>query len=194
MDSLAAIILSGGFSSRMGMDKGLVLFRGKPMIEWSLEIAASVTENIMIISNQSDYKKFGYPIHHDILRGKGPLGGIHTGLTYSNSMHNLVLACDLPMLNSVFINYLVSETSEQDKIVVPRQGDSMEPLCAIYHKDCLSRIEEAAGSEDLSLHGLIGSLNTKFLDLDKNAPYYSPYLFSNINNMEELKELEKIKQ
>ncbi|MBL4754850.1 MAG: molybdenum cofactor guanylyltransferase [Flavobacteriales bacterium] len=194
MVSLAAIILAGGFSSRMGMDKGLVPFRGKPMIQWSIEVASSVTDHIMIIANQVGYEQFGHPVHHDLLIEKGPLGGIHAGLTYSNAVNNLVLACDLPMLNSAFIQHLVSEISVQHNIVVPRVGNRLEPLCAVYHQDCLSKIENVAQSEDLSLQGFLANSNTKFIDLDQNSPNYSPYLFSNINSKEELELLENIKQ
>ena len=192
MDTLAVIILSGGFSSRMGMDKGLIPFRGRPMIQRILDIASELTGEILIIANKKGYEQFGHPVHQDILKGKGPLGGIHTGLTHSNANHNLVLACDMPMMTLEFVKYLMDEVSEEDQIVVPRHRGKMEPLCAMYSKVCLSSIENAAKSSDLSLHNFINTNKVKFIDLYRNSPYYSPYLFSNANTMEELKELESV--
>ena len=192
MIMVSAIVLAGGFSSRMGMDKGLIQFRGKPMIQRSLEIVSEVADDIIIIANKEGYEQFGYPVQRDILKEKGPIGGIHSGLTHSNTAHNLVLACDLPMLNADFLQYLLDQCSEEDLIVVPRHGDQLEPLCAIYHRDCLLLIEKAATSSDLSLHGFIQCNTVKFIDIDENMPYYSPYLFRNVNTIEDLHALERI--
>ena len=192
MKSLTAIILSGGFSTRMGIDKGLVHFRGKPLIEYTLEIATSVTKQILIVANNKAYEKFGVPVYQDILKEKGPLGGIHTGLTHSNTAYNLVLACDMPLMTTAFVKYLIKEITEDHLIIVPMQDDKIEPLCAIYRQEALPRFEIAAGSSDLSLHALIKRTPTKFFDIDKSLPYYSPFLFSNANSKEELEALESI--
>ena len=192
MESLAAIILSGGFSRRMGTDKGLVSFKGKPMIEASLALANTITDNIMIIANNGDYRQFGYQVYGDILVDKGPMGGIHAGLTHSNATFNMVLACDMPLMTTAFLKYIVGEIEEGDKIIAPRHGQQIEPLCAVYHKDCLSLIESTLESSDLSLHGFIANNQTKFIDIDERKTYYSPYLFSNTNTLEDLRKLEKL--
>ena len=188
MESLAAIILSGGFSSRMGTDKGLVLFKGKPLIERTLTLARNFTETILIIANTDGYEQFGYPVYKDIMKEKGPLGGIHAGLTHSNSNRNLVLACDMPLLNHELITHVL-ETDSGELVAVPRHDGQIEPLCAVYRKACLDQIEMRIHSSDLSLHGMIKSTSVKYLDMDENLPFYSPYLFSNVNTVEELANL-----
>lgn len=190
MDSPGVIVLSGGFSKRMGQEKGLVHFKGKPMIEHTLEKAAEISNDIIIIANVSGYEDFGYPVYTDILKEKGPIGGIHAGLTYSKASYNLVLACDMPLMTTSFLKHLISGTSEEYQIMVPRHDNCLEPLCAVYGKDCLNGIENAANSSDLSLHHFIEGSVTKIIDVNSSLPYYSPYLFSNANNAEELKALE----
>jgi len=174
----------------MGADKGLIPFKGKPMIERTIDIAQTVTENILIIANNEGYEQLGYPVYGDVMKEKGPIGGIHAGLTHSSQTYNLVLACDMPLLKPAFIEHMVEQINPEDKIVVPRHGEQIEPLCAIYHRECITRLESAAKSADLSMHGFIGSMTAKYVDIDELMPYYSPYLFSNANTMEELKELE----
>jgi len=189
MESLAIIVLSGGFSSRMGMEKGLVPFKGKPLIEHVLTTASGITDNIMIIANNEGYEQFGYPVFGDLLKEKGPIGGIHAGLTHSNAIQNLVLPCDMPLMTLAFLKYLLDQTGEIDQIVVPRYNGKIEPLCAVYNCSCLPVLKRAAESSDLSLHGLIRKAGAKFIDLDRDSPHYSPYLFSNVNSMKELKTL-----
>lgn len=188
---LSTIVLSGGFSSRMGIDKGLVQFREQPMITRSLKVASEVSDEILIIANKQGYEQFGYPVYGDIYKNKGPLGGIHSGLTHSGTDHNLVLACDLPMLTVNFLEYLIDRCSDDDLIVVPRHEGQLEPLCAIYHRDCLPLIENALSSGDLSLQGFLECNRTIFIDIDDNLPSYSPSLFQNVNTMDDLNEVEQ---
>ncbi len=79
------IILAGGKSSRMGEDKGLVLLNGKPMIQYVIEALKGVVSDIIIISNNASYNKFGIPVYPDIIKDKGPVGGIFTGLHHSKT-------------------------------------------------------------------------------------------------------------
>ena len=162
------------------------------MIVRSIEIAGFVSNDISIISNTNGYESFGYPVFTDILKEKGPIGGIHAALTHSNSSHTFIIACDLPLLNSAFLSHMINTCEESDLMVVPKYGDQIEPLCAIYHKDCLAKIEKVVQSSDLSLHSFIDQNRVKFVDVDEQSPYYSPYLFSNANSLEELKKLETI--
>jgi len=177
----------------MGIDKGLVQFRKQPMITRSLKTASKVCNEVLIIANKQGYEKFGYPVYTDIHMNKGPLGGIHSGLSHSCTDHNLVLACDLPMLTVDFLEYLIDHCSDNDLMVVPRHAGQLEPLCAIYHRDCLPLIENALASGDLSIHGFLKYNRTKFIDIDNNLPCYSPYLFQNVNTVDDLKEAEQKK-
>jgi len=76
----------------------------------------------------------------DIYPGRGALGGIYTGLAASSSQYNLVVACDMPFLNQALLRYMMGISAGFD-LVVPRLGDMVEPLHAVYSKSCLVPIE-----------------------------------------------------
>ena len=194
MDKIGVIILAGGLSKRMGADKGLLHFRGKPLVEHILQITSPISNSTLIIANNEAYKQFGVPVYKDIIKEKGPIGGIHTGLSCSNAKMNLVLACDMPMLNSDFLRGLIDMITDESQLIVPKHDDKIEPLCAIYHQSLLPALEKAAKSSDLSLHGFISSQDVKFHEIDKKSSYYSPYLFSNANNLAELQTLETVEE
>ena len=65
---LSAIILAGGKSSRMGTDKGLVLFNGKPMVEYLIEIFRSLNIPTIIVANNSEYNQFDVPVFEDLIK------------------------------------------------------------------------------------------------------------------------------
>ena len=86
--SLTAIILSGGKSTRMGQDKGLMEIKGKPMIQYVIDNITPVCSQIIISANQDEYKKFGYPVINDNIMDTGPAGGIGSSLPLSSNDKN----------------------------------------------------------------------------------------------------------
>jgi molybdopterin-guanine dinucleotide biosynthesis protein A len=106
----SAFILAGGKSVRMGTDKGLVDFKGKPMIKHLIEIVQPLFSDVIIISNNEAYQKFGLPVLKDRIKDLGPIGGLLTGLKYTNTDWNFFIACDLPFVQTKVINLLNDET------------------------------------------------------------------------------------
>ena len=81
--NLSLIILAGGNSSRMGTDKGLLSFRGKPMVQHVLDNLCSDFQDTIIVCNNNNYKQFEKTIITDNHNSLGPLGGIEAGLSKS---------------------------------------------------------------------------------------------------------------
>lgn len=67
-----AHILAGGKSSRMGADKGLLLFKGKPLIERVIEQLYPLFKTICIVSNNREYERFGLQVIEDLIKDIGP--------------------------------------------------------------------------------------------------------------------------
>ena len=109
----AAIILAGGNSSRMGSDKGLVLLNGKPMIQYCIDTLESLNLPIIIVSNNKEYEKFGFPVYADVIPEKGPLGGIYTGLYYSKKDKNIVISCDTPFVSPRLLRLMIDKSSNE---------------------------------------------------------------------------------
>src|SRR5215475_712673 len=89
--SLAAFILAGGMSTRMGTDKAFVTLNGRTLLARALEVARTATPDVYIVGDPSKFSPFA-PVVEDLFRNSGPLGGIHAALRTSHAELNLVLA------------------------------------------------------------------------------------------------------
>ena len=128
---LTGIILAGGKSSRMGEDKGLMSFKGKAMIQHIIDAVKPLVSTIVIIANNKDYEQFGYPVYEDIIKGKGPLAGIYTGLTHSKAEKNMVLSCDVPFVNGEILKLLIEACKDVD-VAIPEKNNRTHQLIGVY--------------------------------------------------------------
>src|SRR2546423_14435993 len=132
VDDVTAFVLAGGKSTRMGRDKAFLEFKGRILLARALELAAGVADDVRIVGGPRKFAAFGRVIE-DIYRERGPLGGIHAALKSSSTRLNLMLAVDLPFVQPEFLKYLISVARETKAMVaVPRAGDGLQPLCAVY--------------------------------------------------------------
>lgn len=185
---LTAIILAGGQSSRMGQDKGLMSLQGKALTGHILEQVRTVTGNILIITSNPLYKVFGYPCYRDLFPGKGPLGGIYTGLMYSNTQKNLVLACDTPFISRATLQSLLARCGSEDAIIT-EHGGKPEPLCAIYDKNCIPLLKKHLQEGKLKILDALNVLKVSVANFDKSG-WLGTNEFANINTREELEKYE----
>ena len=190
MMSLTGIILAGGNSSRMGADKGLVQLKGRHMIEHVADVAGTVCDEIIIIAGNSEYRQLGYTVYSDIIKNSGPLGGIYTGLTHSNSENNLVVSCDIPFITRNMLKFII-KNSRDSEITIPIYHGKSEPLCGLYHKNCILIIREFLLKKEFKLLEALKNFNTKKVDI-ASCKKFSEKLFRNINTPEDLMEAEKI--
>jgi len=122
----------------------------------------------------------------DLYPGKGSLGGIHAGLTYSTCSHSLAVACDMPFLNLDLLRYMI-ELSPDFDVVIPRVGDKKEPLHAIYSKDCLWPIETLLEQGDLRITGFFDAMRVRYVDEDEIDRFDPKHLsFLNVNTQDDL--------
>ncbi|MDZ7659376.1 molybdenum cofactor guanylyltransferase [Fodinibius sp.] len=183
---ITVIILAGGQSRRMGSDKGLVRLNDKPMVQHVIEKAQSISNQIMIITNQSGYQKFGVPTYSDLIQDKGPLGGIYTGLHYSQTENNLVLSCDIPLVPVSFLKSLVNYQAE-NQAYVPVYKDQEQPLCAVYKKEIAEQMKSSIEVENLSMRKFLTKINTAFIEISDYDTGNKNW-FANLNTPEEVEE------
>ena len=95
---VTSIILAGGKNLRLGRSKALEMVNGKNLIERVFERLSPLSAQILVVTS---WEQFDLPVGvdvevlSDIYPDKGPLGGIYTGLMASQSLHNIVVACDM---------------------------------------------------------------------------------------------------
>ena len=179
----------------MGRDKAFVKLAGKPLIEHVIERSADVgqAETLLVTNKPKDFAHLSLPMHHDILPGKGSLGGIYTALVQAQNPDVLVLACDMPFVNTDLLRYMLDQIRADIDIVVPRVDGYPQGLHAIYKKTCIQRIAEQLAADRLKIIRFYDRMRVRYLDESDHAAFDPPGLsFANINTPEELERAESL--
>lgn len=183
-NNITAIILAGGKSTRMKTDKGLVLFKSKPLIQHVIDAISPLTPSIIIITSNPAYEKFGYPCFADEIHHKGPLAGIFTGLTHSSTQKNILLGCDMPFLTTTLLEALISDCGNEDVLLTEHQGKA-EPLCSIYDLHCIPHLRKCLEENHLKITDALQGLHTRVISFDE-AGWFRGNEFANMNTPDSL--------
>jgi molybdenum cofactor guanylyltransferase len=184
---LAAFILAGGQSARMGADKAFVTLDGRTLLARALELARAVTSDVRIVGEAAKFRAFA-PVVEDMFYGCGPLGGIHAALRASSAPLNLMLAIDVPFVSPALLNFLVAEARRSEAIVtVPRVAGGFQPLCAGYRREFADLAERALRSGRYKIDALFDPQRTQVIgEDDLLARGFPAGMFRNLNTPEEL--------
>jgi molybdopterin-guanine dinucleotide biosynthesis protein A len=187
---MTGIILTGGKNTRMGTNKAFLDINGERLIDRTVRIFKDLFGEIILSTNSPlDYLDHDCVIVTDIIKDRGALGGIYTGLFFASHEHAFVSACDMPFLNKSFIEYMIEHRGDND-IVVPKSSDGLQPLHAIYSRRCLPAIKRIIDRDQLKITGFYKGLKT--LEIPEDViKSYDPEgkMFINVNTR---KDLEKI--
>ena len=186
-----AIVMAGGGSHRMGIDKSTLQIRGRPIIEVLCKQLANRFEQILISANDLHRLAFlGYDVVVDKVPGQGPLMGIASALQASANELNLVVACDIPHVEWGFVRRMLAEAgSSQADIVVPVTGeDKYEPLLAVYRKNALGAMNKVLSSGGRKIAEVFTLCRVKYVELD------DPGWLVNLNTKAEYEEFRKKQQ
>ena len=149
---VAAFVLAGGASSRMGRDKALMELLGVPLVVRTARLIEPLVAAVTIVGRPERYRSFGLRMIADREIGEkgsdvhtlGPLVGIASALASTLVPWNLMLASDLPYLTCDWLNWLLGRAVElQSQIVMPRTRRGLEPLAAVYRRECAPSIARA---------------------------------------------------
>lgn len=187
---MTGVILSGGKNTRMGENKAFLRIGGERLIDRTVRLFRQVFREVIIVTtNPLDYLDQEAVIVTDILPGKGALGGLYTGLFYSTDEYAFLAACDMPFLNTAFMEYMLRQTTGYD-IVVPAPPDGLQPLHAIYARRCLPAIRARLDQNRLQIKGFYPGrplLKISPEVLDSFDP--DRRMFLNVNTPEDLEKL-----
>ncbi|MGB1893554.1 MAG: molybdenum cofactor guanylyltransferase [Candidatus Latescibacterota bacterium] len=180
-------ILAGGRSRRMGCDKALLSVDGIPLLQRVINAAHTLTDNCIIISNSpSTHASFLWPLFPDRFPNAGPLGGLATALHHTTTSHLLLLACDMPNLTPALLQCLIDRIHPSHGVIVPEDGDRLQPLCAIYSRSILPLAESAIGQGRLSMQTFVRSIDARIVQKEEWAPTSEENdPFANLNTPEE---------
>ena len=196
-----SIVLAGGRSSRLGREKHLEKLAGKSLIELVISHLSSLSAEILLVISQKQARIASQSYTHpeaktvvDLYPRKGSLGGIFTGLVYSKTLQNLVVACDMPFLNPALLHYMISLSPGFD-VVIPRIGDKIEPLHAIYSRNCVKPVEEQLKRDNLRIAGFFDSVKVRYIEKEEIERFDPEHLsFFNVNTAADLEKARRLAQ
>ena len=141
-NDVTGIILSCGKGSRMGGNKSLLKIGEMTIIERVRDLMQSLFKEVILITNDSaDYKFLNIPLFEDLFKHKGPLAGIHSGLTHSSTEQNFIISCDLPFITKEMIKYIVDYKTKK-LITIAKADGYIQQLAGKYSKECAYEAEQ----------------------------------------------------
>lgn len=191
---MTGIILAGGRNRRIGVHKALLKLNGETIIENIIKRMLLLFDEVKVITNAKEiFNALAYTntnkiyrrnrtsieILPDIIPNKGPLGGIYSGLVYSKTKYNFIVACDMPFINTELVKYMMRNVRNYD-IIVPRTSKGYEPLHAIYSKNCIRYIERKIKQDDLKTTCFFSEVKIKEIG-EGSIKRFDPLLMSFLN-------------
>jgi molybdopterin-guanine dinucleotide biosynthesis protein A len=171
---VAAFILAGGASSRMGRDKGLLDFGGAPLVLHTARLLKLITAQVTVVGSPHRYSALGLqPISDECdarSQGepseprRGPLAGISAALAATQLPWNLIVACDLPYLSAEWLDWLLSRVlRSHGEAIIPKTERGIEPLVAVYRRECVAPISAALARGVRKVSDAIAELRVDFV-------------------------------
>lgn len=200
MPEVDGFVLAGGASSRMGESKAHLKLGGKTFVERAaLSLSAIKPRRIFLVGNfTNENKAADIEILPDIFKSdsRASIIGLHTALFHAETEWIAVLACDLPFASGELLKRLSEFVQDEFEAIVPLQKDERaQPLCALYRKTCLAKVEAALASNEWSLKKLLEKFETRFVRFDeiRDLPNAENFFF-NVNTPEDFARAEQIEQ
>lgn len=184
-----AVILAGGKSSRMGKNKELLNINDTRLVEMQISRLETIFDEVIVITNNPMYyEKYNCKTYKDKIKNKGPIGGIYSGLINSSSQYVYFIACDMPVINKEYIEFMKSQLIKKNKkACITLLGEWIEPFNAFYSKDLIPEMENYIQSGGLSVHNLVKNTNCLFIEEKKAREYSHNWdMFINFNTKEDI--------
>jgi molybdopterin-guanine dinucleotide biosynthesis protein A len=191
---VSGIVLAGGESRRMGgVNKALLELGGLPIIQRVAATLARVfPETILVTNTPEEFDFLNLPMFRDLIRGFGSLGGLYTGLRSCREDFGFLVACDMPFLDDRVIRRMVELTGKHE-VVVPRIGGHLEPLHAIYSRNCVPHIERLMAKGDLKILNFFPAADVLEVAETELAVFDPSLVFvMNLNTPEDLRAARKL--
>ena len=176
---VTGVVLAGGAGRRMGgVDKGLVIWRGRPLVSYALSALQGLPE-ILISANRSReaYESFGYRVIADAQPGfHGPLLGLQAAFAQARQAWVLTVPVDSPRLAADLVERLWAACDQQTPVVVGRSARGPEPVICLCHRSVAATLDQYLAAGGRAAHGWFGELPHAWLALadEEVANYNTP--------------------
>jgi molybdopterin-guanine dinucleotide biosynthesis protein A len=193
---ITGLILAGGRAQRMGgIDKGLIPFHGKPLIESAISRLKPQVSTILINANRSitKYSHYGYPVLMDETPDfSGPLAGFSVGLKHCKTPYLLTSPCDSPLLPTDLAEKMAYQLEDDDLELVfasSKEDDGKtwsQPVFCLMKSNLQDSLNAFLSKGDLKIDRWFKELHSA------TVVFENAQAFANVNTPEELAALEKI--
>jgi len=191
--SITGIVLAGGRSSRMGSDKSLIKLKDKSLVEYAIDALKPLCSKVVISSNNFIYDFTGCEVWPDELPYRAPMIGIYSCLKRSETDVNIILSCDMPLMSTAMLQYLLENSVNHDITVPMHEDNFIEPLCGIYKRSSIGILEKYINQENFRLNECIQAGSHQLVLAGSNLSFYTPGLFSNVNSPEDFRNISQIR-
>jgi len=183
------LVLAGGASRRMGVDKASLELGGRTLLQRAVEcvrlagglpivLGPPRPEEAVAGARQIDDASGGPP--------PGPLQALRCGLEACTPPGPAIaLACDLPLLPADLLRFLVRAAPGWDA-VVPRAGGELHVLSAAYGTTCLDAIRRVIARGERAVHRLLPEVRVRIIEEVALRRFGDAGIFMNVNTTEEL--------
>jgi molybdopterin-guanine dinucleotide biosynthesis protein A len=202
---LTVCIQAGGESSRMGEDKALKTFLGRPLIQRVIERLSPIADEMIVTTNHpEDYSFLNLRLIPDLKPGRGALGGLYTAIASASNPIVAVVACDMPFASAAFFGAASKlMVQEEADVVIAREApraeragksEGYEPLHAVYRREtCLPAIEAAIDADQWKVIAWFSEVKVRVLTPDESQQFDPTGLaFWNVNTPEEFSKAEQL--
>ena len=183
---VTGIILAGGTSRRFGRDKASEPLNGRPLLQWAEYRLEEAAQQIIVVKAAGQKlpaleARKPLAVIEDLIPGRGPLGGIYSGLQAASNELSIAVACDMPLLCVPLLRRLCLLADGYD-VVIPRREGRLQPLHTVYRRDCAEAMRKEIDAGRFEVISFLHSVRVRYVDADEWAPYDAEGLsFFNVN-------------
>ena len=184
--SISTYIIIGGKSSRMGTDQANFSFGNKSFLMHIIDAVKPITSVINLVSSLNQHQNLGYRVINDLENDKGPVCGITSALSDSNTEMNIILSCDIPFIKTNLLNWLLKQHSNSYDATIISSEDKKMPLIGIYNTTCKTIFNTHLINGKLKLMHVLNDIKINVVEV----PEKWKKQVSNINTVEQLNVLQ----
>jgi molybdopterin-guanine dinucleotide biosynthesis protein A len=183
------IILAGGRSTRMGRDKASIVLAGRTLLERAVAAVRRAGGTPLVLGPpRPDLDRLGAKLLDD--EGAGPLAALRMGLQAARGPA-FALACDVPLLPSEAIAFLVAGLSPA-RAVVPQAAGKLQVLAAAYGEGALAAFDDAIAAGEASVQAAVQRLDPRVVPVEDLGAWGDERMFLNVNSPEDLRRVEAL--
>lgn len=187
---LAGIILAGGKSVRMGVNKAFITMSGQRIIDRTAALFSTLFRQVILVTNSPlEYASLDLEIAVDLIPQTGPLAGIYTGLRYSSHPYSFVAGCDMPLISRAVLEHMIALCPRHD-VIIPLLEDGYHPLHAVYSSRCIEPFEKLIRSGQFKITEIFPHVRVREVTAAELRPLDRELRsFVNLNTPEDLRRI-----